>query len=91
MDFLDIGFLLLVSFALLDYLGKLFYEGFMEWYESRQLVSNHPEMRGVDLKRVDLIYFKADQSIRDVFLGNNDAGTNASLLGDLFLLDEDGF
>ena len=50
MDFLDICFLFLASFALLDYLGKLSYERFKEWYESRQLVSNHPEMRGVDLK-----------------------------------------
>ena len=91
MDFLDICFLFLASFALLDYLGKLSYEQFTEWYESRQLVSNHPEMRGVDLKRVDLIYFKADQSIRDVVLGNNDAGTNDPFLGYLFLLDEDGF
>ena len=71
-------------------IGKLFYERFTEWYELRQLVSYHPEMSGVDLKRVDLIYFKADQSIRDVVLGNNDAGTNDPSLGNLFLLDEDG-
>ena len=47
-------------------------------------------MSGVNLKRVDLIYFKADQSLRDVVLGNNDASTNDPSLGDLFLLDEDG-
>ena len=71
MDFPDICFLLLASYALLDYPGKLFYERFTEWYESRQLVSNRSEMRGVGLKQVDLIYFKANQSIRDVVLGNN--------------------
>ena len=48
-------------------------------------------MRGVDLERDDLIYFKADEAIRDVVLGNNEAGTNDPFLGDLFLLDEDGF
>ena len=56
-----------------------------------QLVCNHPEMSGVNLERDDPIYFKADQSIRDVFLGNNDAGTNGQFLGDLFLLEENGF
>ena len=91
MDFLDICFLLVARFALLDYLGKLFYERFTEWYESRQDVSNHLEMCSVYLKRVDLIYFKSDQSTRDVVLGNNDAGTNDPSLGDLFLLDEDHF
>ena len=48
-------------------------------------------MRGVDLERDDLIYFKADEAIRDVVLGNNEAGTNDPFLGGLFLLDEDGF
>ena len=91
MYLLDICFWIFASFALIDYLGKLFYERFTEWYESRQLVSNHPEMRGVGLKRVDLIYFKADQSIIDVVLGNNAAGMNDPFLGNLFLLDEDGF
>ena len=48
-------------------------------------------MRGVDLERDDLIYFKADESLREVVLGNDKAGTNDPFLGDLFLLDEDGF
>jgi len=29
--------------------------------------------------------------VRDLVLGNNDSGTNDPFLGDLFLLDEDGF
>tara|TARA_B000000532_G_C18577491_1_gene281260 strand:- start:118 stop:393 length:276 start_codon:yes stop_codon:yes gene_type:complete len=91
MAFLNVCFLLFASCALLDYLGKLFYERFTEWLEARQLVGGHPEMRGVDLERDDLIYFKADEAIRDVVLGNNEAGTNDPFLGDLFLLDEDGF
>ena len=48
-------------------------------------------MVGVDLEQDDLLYFKADQAIRDVVLSNNDCGTNDPFLGDLFLLDEDGF
>ena len=48
-------------------------------------------MRGVDLERDDLIYFKADDAIREAVLGNDEAGTNDPFLGDLFLLDEDGF
>ena len=91
MAFLNVCFLLFASCALLDYLGKLFYERFTEWLEARQLVVGHPEMRGVDLERDDLIYFKADEAIRDVVLGNNEAGTNDPFLGGLFLLDEDGF
>ena len=91
MAFLNVCFLLLASFALIDYLGKLFYERFTEWLETRRLLGGHPEMRGVDLERDDLIYFKADEAIRDVVLGNNEAGTNDPFLGDLFLLDEDGF
>jgi len=91
MAFLNVCFLLLASFALLDYLGKLFYERITEWLEDRQLVGGHPEMRGVDLERDDLIYFNADEAIRDAVLGNNEAGTNDPFLGDLFLLDEDGF
>ena len=91
MAFLNVCFLLLASFALLDYFGKLFYEGCSVWLESRQLVGGHPEMRGVDLERDDLVYFKADEAIRDVVLGNDEAGTNEPFLGDLFLLDEDGF
>ena len=91
MAFLNVCFLLFASCALLDYLGKLFYERFTEWLEARQLVGGHPEMRGVDLERDDLICFKADEAIRDVVLGNNEAGTNDPFLGGLFLLDEDGF
>ena len=91
MAFLNVCFLLFASCALLDYLGKLFYERFTEWLEAPQLVGGHPEMRGVDLERDDLICFKADEAIRDVVLGNNEAGTNDPFLGDLFLLDEDGF
>ena len=90
MDFLDVCFLLLASIALLDYLGKLFYERFLEWQANRKLIGNHPEMLGVDLEQDDLLYFKADQVVRDVVLGNNDSGTNDPFLGDLFLLDEDG-
>ena len=56
MAFLNVCFYLLASFALLDYLGKLFYERLSEWQEARQLVGGHPEMRGVDLERDDLIY-----------------------------------
>ena len=91
MTILNICFLLLASFALLDYLGKLFFERFTEWQEARQLVSGHPEMHGVDLERDDLVYFEADQTIRDIVLNNNEAGTNDPFLGDLYLLDEDGF
>ena len=91
MAILNVCFLLLASSVLLDYLGKLFYERFTEWLEALQLVGGHPEMRGVDLERDDLIYFKADEAIRDVVLGNNEAGTNDPFLGGLFLLDEDGF
>ena len=91
MAFLNVCFLLLACFALLDYLGKLFYEGCSDWLEARQLVGGHPEMRGVDLERDDLVYFKADEAIREVVLGNDEAGTNEPFLGDLFLLDEDGF
>ena len=58
MAVLNVCFLLLASFALLDYLGKLFYERLSEWQEARQLVGGHPEMRGVDLERDDLIYFQ---------------------------------
>ena len=91
MAFLNVCFLLLASFALLDYLGKLFYQRFSDWLEARQLVGGHPEMRGVDLERDDLIYFKADEAIREVVLGNDEPATNEPFLGDLFLLDEDGF
>ena len=91
MAVLIVCFLLLASFALLDYLGKLFYERLSEWQEARQLVGGHPEMSGVDLERDDLIYFKADDAIREAVLGNDEAGTNDPFLGDLFLLDEDGF
>ena len=91
MAFFNVCFLLLSSFALLDYLGKLFYERLSEWKEARQLVGGHPEMRGVDLERDDLIYFKADEAIREVVLRNDEPGTNDPFLGELFLLDEEGF
>ena len=55
------------------------------------LVSEHPEMHGVDLERDDLTYFKSDQTIRDIVLNNSHVGTNDPFLGDLFLLDEDSF
>ena len=90
MAFLNLFFLLLASFALLDYFGKLFYDRFSEWQQARQLVCGHPEMRGVDLEGDDLIYFKADDVIREAVLGNHEAGTNDPFLGDLFLLDEEG-
>ena len=73
MAFLNVSLLLLANFVLLDYLGKLFYERLSEWQEARQLVGGHPEMRGVDLERDDLIYFKADEAIREVVLGNEEA------------------
>ena len=91
MAFLNISLLLLANFVLLDYLGKLFCERFLEWQATRQLIGNHPEMVGVDLEQDDLLYFKADQVVRDVVLGNNDFGMNDPFLGDLLLLDEDGF
>ena len=91
MAFLNISLLLLANFVLLDYLGKLFCERFLEWQATRQLIGSHPEMVGVDLEQDDLLYFKADQVVRDIVLGNNDSGTNDPFLGDLFLLDEDGF
>ena len=91
MAFLNVSLLLLANFVLLDYLGKLFYERFLEWQATHQLIGNHPEMVGVDLEQDDLLYFEADQAIRDVVLGNNDSGTNDPFLVDLFLLDEDGF
>ena len=47
---------------------------YSEWQEARQLVGGHPEMRGVDLKRDDLIYFKADDAIREAVLGNDEDG-----------------
>ena len=55
------------------------------------LVIGHPKMHGVDLERDDLIYFKADQTTRDIVLNNSQAGTSDLFVGDLFLLDEDGF
>ena len=91
MAFLNVSLLLLANFVLLDYLGKLFYERFFEWQANRKPIGNHPEMLGVDLEQDDLLYFKADQAIRDVVLGNNYCGTNDPFLGDLFLMDEDGF
>ena len=91
MAFLNVSLLLLANFVLIDYLGKLFSERFLEWQAARQLIGNHPEMVGVDLEQDDLLCFKADQVVRDVVLGNNDSGTNDPFLGDLFLLDEDGF
>ena len=91
MAFLNDCFYLLASFALLDYLGKLFYEQLSEWQQARQLIAGHPEMRGVDLESDELIYFTADGAIREVVLGNDEAGTNHPFLGETFLLDEDGF
>ena len=91
MFFLNVCFLLLTRFALLDCLGKFFYERLSEWKEARQHVGGHPEMRGVDLERDDLIHFKADEAIREVVLGNDEPGTNDLFLGELFLLDEEGF
>ena len=91
MAFLNVSLLLLANFVLLDYLGKLFYERFLEWQATRQLIGNHPEMVGVDLDQQHIIKKNADQAIRDVVLSNNDCGTNDPFLGDLFLLDEDGF
>ena len=91
MAFLNVSLLLLANFVLLDYLGKLFYERFSEWQSYRQLIGNHPEMVGVDLERDDLLCFKADEAICAVILSNNAPGTNDPFLGDLFLLDEDGF
>ena len=91
MAFLNVCFLLLSSFTLLDYLGKLFYERLSEWKEACQLVGGHPEMRGFDLERDDLIYFKADEAIREAVLRNDELGTNDPFLGNIFLLDEDGF
>ena len=88
---LNISLLLLANFVLLDYRGKLFYERFLEWQANRKLIGNHPEMLGVDLEQDNLVYFKADQAIRDVVLDNKDCGTNDHFLGDLFLMDEDGF
>ena len=90
MVFLNVSLLLLANFVLLDYLGKLFCERFLEWRAARQLIGNHPEMVGVDLEQDDLLCFNADEAIRNVVLGNNDPGTNDPFLGDLFLLDEDG-
>ena len=91
MTLLNACFLLLANFLLLDYLGKLFYDRFTEWQAGRQLIGNHPEMLGVDIGRDDLLCFRADEAIRDVVLGNDEPGTNDPFLGDLFLLDEDGF
>ena len=91
MAFLNVSLLLLANFVLLDYLGKLFYERFLEWQANRQIIGSHPEMVGVDLEEDGIINNEADQAIRDVVLGNNDSGTNDPFLGDLFLLDEDGF
>ena len=91
MAFLNVSLLLLANFVLLDYLGKLFQERFLEQQAICQLIGNHPEMLGVDIEQEDLLCFKADQAIRDVALGNNDCGTNDPFLGDLFLVDEDGF
>ena len=91
MDSLNVSLLLLANFVLLDYLGKLFYQRFLEWQATRQLIGSHPEMVDVDLEQDDLLFFKADQAIRDVVLDNNDSGTNDPFLGNLFLLDEDGF
>ena len=90
MLFLEVCFLLLASFGLIDYLGQLFYNQITEWQEVRQLVGGHPELRGVDLEWDELVCFKVDPVIRDVVLGNEESGTNAPFLGDLFLLDEDG-
>ena len=89
--FLEVCFLLLACFCLIDYLGKLFYDQITKWQEVRQLVGGHPELRGVDLERDELVYFKVDPVVCDVVLGNEEPGTNAPFLGDLFLLDEDGF
>ena len=59
MAFLNVSLLLLANFVLLDYLGKLFYERFLEWQANRQIIGNHPEMVGVDLGQDDLLYFEA--------------------------------
>ena len=67
MAFLDICFLLLANFLLLDYLGKLFYERFAEWHAARRLIGNHPEMLGVDVGRDDLLYFMVDEVTRVLF------------------------
>ena len=48
-------------------------------------------MQGVNTSEEDLIYFKADKEIRDLVMDNNEPGENEPFLGDLFLLEEDGF
>ena len=43
------------------------------------------------LRRWLPLKIKTDDAIREAVLGNDEAGTNDPFLGDLFLLDEEGF
>ena len=87
-----VGLLLtLCNLILLDHLGKEFYEKFNDWLQTKKLISSHPEMQGVNVGEEDLIYFKADKEIRDLVMENNEPGATEPFLGDLFLLEEDGF
>ena len=91
MTFLVALLLTLCNCILLDHFGKQFYEKFNDWLQTKKLISSHPEMQGVNVGEEDLIYFKADKEIRDLVMENNEPGDNEPFLGDLFLLEEDGF
>ena len=48
-------FLILANLILGDFIGRQAYEVVSEWWKARQLVSSHPEMKGVDLANDGLI------------------------------------
>ena len=84
-------FLILANLILGDFIGRQIYEAISEWWKARQLVSSHPEMKGVDLANDGLIHFSADEEVRALVLGNNEPAGNTPFLGDSFILDEQGF
>ena len=87
MAFLDVCFLLPSNFALLDYLGKLFYERLSEWKEARQLVGAHPEMCGVDLDEMTSFISREMKPSARPFLGmTNRAPTIRSSVTSSFLM-----
>jgi hypothetical protein len=46
---------------------------------ARQLIANHPEMKGISLDNGDLLFFASDKEFRSLVMNNDEPGDNTAI------------
>ena len=67
-----------VSIAIYDYIVIL--SNKLRRYKlTKQVIANHPEMKGVSIDNGDLLFFASDKEFRSLVMNNDEPGDNTAI------------